>query len=103
MAAPTPDLSYFLSRYPEFGAAATDFPALVSTALAEAAAETSDWTFPTAVAQRDYAMLKAAVLLYHSPYAREMRLDGAGAEKIQGLERLLQARGRSSTMGLRVF
>lgn len=103
MAAPTPLLSDFLARYPEFSAAATDFPEMVTSALAEASSETSDWAFPSDSAQRDYSMMKAAVLLYHSPYAREMRLDGSGQEKIQGLERLLRAKGRSATMGLRVF
>ena len=103
MASPIPELADFLARYPEFSAAATDFAPTVAAALAEAASETSDWSFPSTTAQRDYTLMKAAVFLYHSPYAREMRLDGAGAEKIAGLERLLRAKGRSATMGLRVF
>lgn len=103
MSAPVPTLATFILRYPEFEGAVTDYTGHLEALLAEAASETSDWAFPSTESQLSYTLMKAAILGYQSPYAREMRLDNTSAPKTKDLERLLYQKAVSATMGLRVF
>jgi hypothetical protein len=101
--APVPTVAQLLRGYPEFSGAEPDFTALLEEKLLEAAAETSDWVFPSSRAQLSYTLMKAAVLLYNSPYAREMRLDVANGPKTKDMERLLFRKAQAATLGIRVF
>lgn len=103
MSAPVPSVAALISRYPEFESATVDSLPLVQAALVEAAAETSDWAFPSAQNQLSYTLMKAAILLYNSPYAREMRLDVNGGAKVENMERLLYQKAVSAVCGLRSF
>lgn len=103
MSSPVPSIPDLLARYPEFTGAVVEDSALLTQALVEAAAETSDWAFPNATTQRSATLMKAAIWLYQSPYARQMRLDDTSAPKSKDLERLLYQKQCSATMGWRTF
>lgn len=101
--APVPTVSQLVARYPELEAGAVDHPELIQSALEEAAAYTSDSIFPTTTAQLYYTLTKAAILLYQSPYARELRLDVANGPKTKDLERWHFKQAQAATLGIRVF
>ncbi len=103
MPAPTPSLSTFLARYPEFETASVEYEASLLAILAEAAAFTSDWAFPGVEQQMAYCLMHAAQLAYQAPFAREMRLDMSKMPKDRELRALLYERAQIATMGIRVF
>jgi hypothetical protein len=103
MAAPTPTLTEFLIRYPEFDGAQVQFPGSLEAILSEAASETSDWAFPSVDSQKAYTMISAAILAYNAPFSRELRLDMTSAPKVKDLERLRYMKAVVATMGLRTF
>lgn len=101
--APVPSVATFLIRYPEFDGAQVQYPGSLEAILAEAAAETSDWAFPSTAEQLAYTLVSAAILAYNAPFARELRLDNTSAPKAKDLERIRYRKAQSATMGLRVF
>lgn len=103
MAAPVPTVAQLLARYPEFDGAAVDHPDLLTTALEESAAETSDWAFPSEQAQLNFTLLQAALALYQSPKSRMLGLDDTAKPKADGLRKELYRKAQVATMGLRVF
>lgn len=98
MAASTPSTADFIARYPEFnGAGAT----LVGQKLAEAARRTSSEVYQTDELTSDAVMVRAAVLLYISPYGSNMR--ATNPTQAAAWEYQLRSMQRSATQGLRVF
>ncbi len=97
--AAVPSTADFVARFPEFDLP-VQYQPLVEAKLAEAARSTNADVFPTLAQAEDAVMLKAAVLLSESPYAREMRLsDVSGAR----YEYALFRKQRAAVMGRRVF
>lgn len=100
MSAVAPDISQFVARYPEFGDVPTEYTSVVQAALDEAARSTTGVFYTTPEAASDAVMLKAAVLLSNSPYARRMRLTEASGVRYE-IE--LARKQRSASLGRRVF
>jgi hypothetical protein len=88
----------FLVDYPEFSKAPES---LVTSKLAQAGRRTNAEVFADAETANDALCLRAAILLYKSPYSRKAKLvsDEQGFVWAQELYELQ----RSATMGLRVF
>lgn len=93
-----PANSVFLVDYPEFDKAPA---ALITTKLAQAGRRTNEEVFADSATAQDALMLRAAILLYKSPYARKAKLVSDEQAFVWAQE--LYELQRGATMGLRVF
>lgn len=92
------DSSVFLADYPEFSKAPAD---LLTSKLAQAGRRTNEEVFADSATAQDALMLRAAILMYKSPYSRKAKLVSDEQAYVWASE--LYDLQRSATMGLRVF
>jgi hypothetical protein len=93
-----PTNAAFLVAYPEFSKAPS---ALVTSCLARAGRRTVASVFADTDTANDACMLKAAILLFRSPMARELK--AVSDESAFGWAAELYEMQRSATMGVRTF
>lgn len=89
----------FLASYPEFAQAETESPGLIQTKLNEATSETNATVM--GVRTERAILVKAAILLLRSPWARSLRLENQ--DMLTAWERELREMQCAATVGLRVF
>lgn len=104
MPADVPTAAEFLAHYPEFngaGAQSATPTAYIDAKLAEAAETTNGEVYQTAQQAKYAVMLRAAVLLLHSPHG--VKLRAANPDQAMAWEWRLRGMQRAATQGLRVF
>lgn len=93
-----PANAVFIADYPEFLKAPD---ALVTSKLAQACRRTNEEVYADSETAQDALLLRAAILMYKSPYSRKAKLVSDEQAYVWASE--LYELQRGATMGLRVF